>query len=535
MSNSTLRKTGPTGVLNNAGGTGTYAVTDSQRLMRFLILGCEGGSYYSGEPLLIAQNAEAVLRLIQSDGKSVVDTIIDVSTSGRAAKQGPTLFALAMCARLGDEATRKAAYTAISQVCRIPTHLFTLIGFIESLGEGTGWGRGLRRAVSNWYSTDNVLRLAYQVTKYQTREGWSHVDILRLAHVKPTDTAHALVLRYLAKGWDEVQDPKFRDDDSSRAVYAFLASVEEVKGCDESRLLKLIREHRLAREHLPTTALSSAAVWDALLNAPMPYTAMIRNLAKMTAVGLLRPLSESTAAVCRWLKDPTGLEKARVHPFNVLVAMETYKRGEGIKGSLRWVPVPEILAALDDAFYLAFKSVVPTGKRFVLGMDVSGSMGYGCVNGAEAITPAMGAAALAMQIMRKEPKAHPVAFSHDIVPLPIHKGMSLNQVMDAFWKKPMGTTNCAAPMQYAARNKIEADVFVVLTDCETWSDRVETPAMALRRYREEMNIPDAKLIVIAMTSGGFTIADPNDPGMLDMVGFDSSGPAIMREFIMGNL
>ena len=36
-----------------------------------------------------------------------------------------------------------------------------------------------------------------------------------------------------------------------------------------------------------------------------------------------------------------------------------------------------------------------------------------------------------------------------------------------------------------------------------------------------------------MTSGGFTLADPSDAGMLDVVGFDASAPQIIRDFVMG--
>ncbi len=535
MSNAAFRKFGPTAVVNNAGGTGTFPVTDVQRLTRFLILGSEGGTYYTSEQKLTVENATAIIRLLESNGSLVVSTIIDVSVNSRASKQGPTLFALAMAARLGDDATRKLAYDAIDRVCRIPTHLFTLIGFIESLGEGTGWGRGLRRAVSSWYSKPDAARLAFTVTKYQCREGWSHTDLLRLAHVKPSDPAHCLLFRYIAKGWDSVQDPDLRTDAKSLEVYDFLDAFQKTKTASVAELLEMIRVHKFAREHLPTTVLSSVDIWENLLRVPMPYTAMIRNLSKMTSIRLLRPLGDATDFVCSRLVDKTGLEKARVHPFQVLVAKATYESGRGVKGSLRWAPIPQIVSALDDAFYMAFKSVVPTGKRFVVGMDVSSSMEWGTINGSDSITPAMGAAALAMQILRSERRATPVAFSRDIVPLGITASMSLQNVMAAVRRVTMGSTNCAAPMQWAIREKISADVFVVLTDCETWADPKESPAMALRRYRDVMKIPDAKLIVIAMTSGGFTLADPKDRGMLDMVGFDSNGPAIMREFIMGNL
>lgn len=524
----------PHGVLNAAGGTGTFAVSDTTRLNRFLILGAEGGSYYTGERQLTLDNAAAVARLIGAGhGVAVVQEVVAVSTAGRAAKQQPGLFVLAMAARLGDEATRRAAYAAVAQCCRIPTHLFTFIGYVEAIGATSGWGRGLRRCVSEWYNRGDAARLGHAVTKYRAREGWSHLDLLRLAHVTPATPAHGLVLRYCAKGWEGVQDPELRAEPAAAAAYAFLAAVEEAKGAAEPRLLELIAEHRLAREHLPTAALSSAAVWAALLEAPMPYTAMLRNLAKMTAVGLLAPLGGATATVCARLRDGPALVKARVHPFSVLLASATYRRGEGLKGSLRWEPVPEVVAALDDAFELAFGSVVPSGARHVVAVDVSGSMGWGCVNGAEAITPAVGAAALALQLLRTEPATTPLAFTSGIVPLAIHGRMSLGEVIDATAGLPFGGTDCAAPMQWATRNGVEADVFVVLTDCETWAGE-QSPAEALREYRAASGI-DAKLVVIAMTSGGFSLADPADAGMLDMAGFDSNGPAILREFVTGGL
>ena len=98
----------------------------------------------------------------------------------------------------------------------------------------------------------------------------------------------------------------------------------------------------------------------------------------------------------------------------------------------------------------------------------------------------------------------------------------------------MGGTDCAQPMLHAKEKGLEIDVFVVYTDCETWFGSVH-PSEALKQYREHSGIHDAKLIVVAMTSNGFTIADPEDPGMFDMAGFDSAAPEVMREFTLGNI
>jgi 60 kDa SS-A/Ro ribonucleoprotein len=72
------------------------------------------------------------------------------------------------------------------------------------------------------------------------------------------------------------------------------------------------------------------------------------------------------------------------------------------------------------------------------------------------------------------------------------------------------------------------DVFAIYTDSETWAGKIH-PAQALRQYREQMGIP-AKLVVVGMVSNGFTIADPNDAGMMDVVGFDTATPQVMRDF-----
>lgn len=51
------------------------------------------------------------------------------------------------------------------------------------------------------------------------------------------------------------------------------------------------------REHIPTDLLNDRSVWAALL-VKMPMTAMIRNLGKMSAVGLLTP-DEKNKYVCK--------------------------------------------------------------------------------------------------------------------------------------------------------------------------------------------------------------------------------------------
>ena len=107
--------------------------------------------------------------------------------------------------------------------------------------------------------------------------------------------------------------------------------------------------------------------------------------------------------------------------------------------------------------------------------------------------------------------------------------MRLADVIKRIEAIPMGGTDCALPMVWAARNKLNVSAFITYTDSETWAGNIH-PAQALRQYRDEF-VDDAKAVVVGMTSNGFTPADPNDCGMLDVVGFDTTVPAVIADFV----
>ncbi|MGO9985301.1 MAG: TROVE domain-containing protein, partial [Rhodomicrobium sp.] len=96
---------------------------------------------------------------------------------------------------------------------------------------------------------------------------------------------------------------------------------------------------------------------------------------------------------------------------------------------------------------------------------------------------------------------------------------------------PFGGTDCALPMLHAMEKGLKVDAFVVYTDSETWAGKIH-PVQALKEYRTKTGIA-AKLVVVGMVSNGFSIADPNDGGMLDVVGFDAAAPAVIADFIRG--
>jgi 60 kDa SS-A/Ro ribonucleoprotein len=287
----------------------------------------------------------------------------------------------------------------------------------------------------------------------------------------------------------------------------------------------------------------------------MPLEALTRNLGKMSSLpNFMGPAN--TDVICARLSSEEDIQKSRIHPFKVLVASRIYGAGKAMKGALAWTVSPRVRDQLTTTFMRSFKNVAPTGKRYMAALDVSGSMDVACM-GCPAISCRQASAALAHMLYETEHtgKGHvyvrgftAVASSGygyglgSVSPADngfrnfdpyVRRGMTLDQFIAAT-NAPFGATDCSLPMLRATEEGLDVDVFIVMTDSETFAGRVH-PQVALEEYRKKANKPDAKLIVVGMTANNLTIADPNDRNTLNLAGFDASMPEIIAMFVRGEL
>lgn len=552
-------------VRNNAGGV-VFAAGDWTQFERFLILGSVGGTFYLSERKQSRDNAECILRCIAEDGVRAVDLIVNVSEGGRGISNDPALFALAIAASttattdalgvaaatqaevdivekagadadpmlavrvratVADRTVRRYALAALPRVARIGTHLMHFTDYVQGF---RGWGRSLKTGVKNWYANKPDQALAYQLLKYKSRDGWSQRDILRLSKPKPDSPVRSALYKYATTGTlpDVTQDQIIALMEYEAAP---LGMVEAVMGLSKdtpvTELVNTITDYKLTHEMIPTEAKTRPEVWDALL-PHMPITALIRNLGNMSKVGLITPLSAASKLAVERITDQQRLVKGRVHPLSILLALRTYQSGTGLRGSGTWIAVPQVVKALDDAFYLAFKAVKPTGKNIVYGLDVSGSMGSQ-ISG-KAISCAEATGALSLVLASTEENYYIHGFTSTFVDLGIRPGMTLGDAMHRVQKANFGSTDAAVPPTWALKNKIDADAFVTMTDNETWSGNRHA-SQALAAYRKGMQKPETCAVVVGMVASPFTIADPTDPRQLDVVGFDTTLPQVIAEFI----
>ena len=514
-------------VPNSAGGH-AFTVAPLERLRRFLVLGTDGGTYYASERQLTKANADVVLDWARTQAVGLVDEVVSISATGRAPRNNTALFALAAAASLGDAEGRKTALTALPTVARTGTHLFLFAGYVEQF---RGWGRGLRRAVADWYLSKPVDAVAYQAVKYRQREGWSHRDLLRLAHPVTDDADRKQLFDWICG----------RSDSGPAIVEGFQRAQTATS---VSEWLSVLDEYpALSWEMLPDGALGERDVWAKLIDNGLPQTALMRQLPRLTRLGLLDPLSSTLAAVIAQLTDVERLRTARIHPVTVLVAARTYASGASARGQSTWEPSGAVVDALDAAFYSAFATVEPAGKRTVLALDVSGSMTWPVAG--MPLTCREASAALSLVTAATEPNTVTVGFTasgygarggifrrgggvNGISTLPISPRQRLDDAIKAVSDLPFGPTDCSLPMLWAKANKVEVDTFVVYTDNETWAGQMH-PHQALRQYRDWSGI-DARLAVVGLAANEFTIADPSDAGMLDIAGLDAAVPTLLSNF-----
>jgi 60 kDa SS-A/Ro ribonucleoprotein len=314
---------------------------------------------------------------------------------------------------------------------------------------------------------------------------------------------------------------------------AFIQGFEAAQRATTGReWVQIIHDYpNLPWEALPTQALAEASVWEALLPT-LPLTATIRNLGRLTRLGVINPMSQGAKEVVAKLHG--DVKKARVHPLNVLTALFTYRQGHGVKGGDSWSPIPQITSALEDAFYASFGNVVPAGKRTLISIDVSASMTWSSSQVRNLpLSCREAAAALAMVVVRTESEYLVTGFCGDLQIMPISDKSSLAEAIGVAGGMRPGTTDCAQPMIWAKANKLAVDTFIVLTDNETHAGRIH-PHQALEQYRQASGIP-AREVVVGMVSTKFSIADPKDPGALDVIGFDTSTPDIISTFSRGDI
>jgi 60 kDa SS-A/Ro ribonucleoprotein len=570
-----------------------YKLSLNDYMLRLLILGSRENKYDQRKKNLAPADIEYIKTQIkEGHGEEICTIVRNVYKDNRAPKQDVTMMVMAMLCRAEDSAIRRMGLQLLEQFKTI-SHLYSWKKSHAAIQnpvtgqKSKGFGRAVKRQINDWVLSyrGKPEDLAYQITKYMAREGWSFKNILQCTHVKTgtgdnrvfeekegsfkskskrssskanknnsPPTEFDLVLRYAVNGFDEMTKLATPNLLTTK-VYKYLTAVHtamKLSGEEEEQLIALIYEHKLTREQVPTWGLANTDVLSALLvnktktRVAMPLTALLRNLGNLSAHSVLA--DETTLClVMKHLVHPDTIKFSKIHPVSVLTAWFTYRKGQGNHGHNSWSPNTRMIKTLEEMFYLSFKNIEPTGKRICFLIDCSGSMCSPSL--CEGVTCAESAALLAMIFARSETTKE-TSPDHSFYLFTSKSGggcvytsktglTDVSDVIDAkaefvnvvaaCQRSDWGSTDISMGILEALKYKRKYDAFVVITDNDVNSGI--KPSEAMKQYRTGMKMPTTKLVVVATQGSDYTIADPSDPFMMDMVGFDAHGPKILQDFI----
>jgi 60 kDa SS-A/Ro ribonucleoprotein len=499
--------------VQNSDGAYVYNASDEKLLDRFLVLGTMTNTYYDKAETNTRAALDALKRLIQGNPFLVVNRIADVNRDNKAMKHSNVLAASAAVMAFGSPDARKAMAYELKNVLRTGSHLLEFVKYVTEFGRG--WGRGLRNVVTSWFHSQNSEGLAYQVAKYQQRNGWSMRDLLRLAHPK-MDGAKQSVARWVTKG------------EVSEDMPDILKGVEAAKAEKSAwNVAHIVREYGLSREMIPTQYLTDKAVMIALLET-MPITAMLRTLNLYAAADLHTDASVVEHTIKR-ITDEQVLKNGRVHPMSIFLALAVYASGHGARGGKTWTPNKAIVQALQTAFEKSFSYTEPViDGRTLVALDYSGSMTSTYVDEAGIISAAMAGGAFAYIVWRLNPsQTRVVGFSDWLDEINTRGVETLGQFMSRINERAAGT-NMGLPFQWAEQEKEKFDAILFLTD-EHVNMGYSVEDLA-KRYRSNTGKKTA-VIMATCAVNAYTVNAPSDPLSFNIPAFTPDLPNVVSYFV----
>lgn len=501
----------------------TFTISDWNFFSRFLMMGPQQGQeqlFQNPEGFLATPMGIAILACLKKDSARFLRAVMSCSIEGRSLKNDYPLFAYAVLLAYSESAESKfEARKNVTKIARTGTDILHLAQFVNSL---KGWGSGTRKMFIEWYNSKKPEQLAYQLMKYAQRDGWSHRDVLRKAHPVGTPEQN-YIFNYVTKSGSKKDHPLNLKD-----LPEVMQAALEVKAAPGvTKAVDLIAKYGLPWEVVPDEYRNNLEIWKALYPA-MGLTAKIRQLGKLSELGLLNTGSRERNLFLESVLDYETLKKGRIHPMALLTALKVYSSGKGVKGSLSWKVDPEISTALENALELSFGYIPSTGRNFGIGVDISGSMMMSHCAGTQ-VFPLEAAAILCMVTAKKEKNSEIVLFTSNPMVYNLDPSKKYREVLNELMGRSMGTTDCSLPIQRALNTNREVDLFAIYTDNETNTGR--SPHAVLKEYREKIS-PRAKLVVAALRGHNFSIAKPDDPLMLDIPGFDANVGQIISNFAM---
>jgi 60 kDa SS-A/Ro ribonucleoprotein len=483
----------------NAAGGKAYALNPEQALAQYAATGCLNGTFYAGA----AEQLDTALSLaMAAEPKFVAQVAIHAREAGHM-KDMPALLLAVLSVR--DVALLKQIF---ARVCDNGKMVRTFVQIMRSGVVGRkSLGSAPRNLVRTWMERLPDDRLLGATVGNDP----SFADLVKMVHPKPADAARRAFYAWLIG----------REHDAAAlplAVQAF-----EAWKRDRTQVVPDVPFQLL------TSAPLDAATWCAIARqASWQATRMNLNTFARHGVFAVEGMAEVVAAR---LRDPVAIAKARVFPYQLMVA---YRQVDEL------VP-PQVREALQDAMEIAIANVPEFTVPVAVCPDVSGSMHSPVTGQRGTATTAVRcidvAALVAAAVVRRNPQAMVVPFSDRINTVHVNPRDSVMTNAGKLAALPSGGTNCALPVAELNQRKAIAGLVILVSDNESWIDaNPHAQGTALLREWQIFRArnPGAKLVCLDLQPNRTTQAREAE-GILNIGGFADEVFATIAAFAAGRL
>ena len=468
-----------------------YSGDLKQDLISLLTTNVIGDTFYATEQELAASTQELVTRGARENPEFLAKAVVYGRNEGFM-RLAPIVGLAALTVHGGRRALTRQVFP---RVIRTPDDLREYVTLFNTRAFGkrmTGW---VTKMVGDWLnglSEYHAVKYGSQASKTVTLR-----DILRQAHPKPASEAQDYLFNYLVKGTKEVS---LTEPQQLKVIWA----AERLKrATNESEVISLITRFRLPWEVvIPALEKSTPHTWAALAEV-MPYFALLRNLATMNRNGALA-IPGVADMIATKLSDPAAIARSKLFPFRFFQA------------SRKILDLPKsIQTAVSDALETSISNLPDIDGRMVVAVDDSGSMTSHSM-GAYSDLQCRDIARLLAAILYRRYGAKIAVFASNAIWSRGHEGST--RVLDAMNKITPngGSTNLGSSVQLMLRDKVPCEVYVGLTDNESYEGH-GVPTI-LRTYRDAMKL-DTRGFLVNLQPERTYQAGVNDPLIRNISGF----------------
>ena len=482
-----------------------YALKPKQRLAQYAATGCLNRTFYADADEQLAQ----VLELCQTvDAEFIAKTALFCRERGHM-KDMPALLCAALSIK--DRALLAQVFPRVIDNAKM------LRNFVQIMRSGAvgrkSLGTAPKRLVREWLDARDPASLF----KANVGQDPSLADIVKMVHPRPKDATHAALFGYFIN-----RDP------AVEALPDIVRNYEAFKR-GESKEVPDVPFQMLTALEL------GAAEWTAIARrAPWQMTRM--NLNTFARHGVFDEPGMADLVAER-LRDPLQIAKARVFPYQLLVAYTMAAANQKI---------PAVVTnALQHAMEIATKNVPHFSGKVYVFPDVSGSMHSpvtGVRAGATSAVRCVDVAALvAATVLRKNAGAEVIPFESKAVEIRLNPYDSVMTNANRLANLPFGGTNCSAPLEFLNKRNAKGDLVIYVSDNESWVDaphygRFGGSATATMQEWSKFcdRNPGARMVCIDVQPYG-TVQVKERTDILNIGGFSDHVFELIAEFANGNL